>query len=78
MPDPTRLTISSVLSNIRAHVDVADELIILGQSASQDQILTPLDTEPAIDAELYSFLAGEQRESFLAQCHYESETPAAH
>ncbi|PTB47190.1 hypothetical protein M441DRAFT_64426 [Trichoderma asperellum CBS 433.97] len=37
VPDPTRLTISSVLSNIRAHVDVADELIILGQSASQDQ-----------------------------------------
>lgn len=42
------------------------------------QIFTSLDTEPAINAELYSFLAGEQRESFLARCRYESETPAAH
>lgn len=42
------------------------------------QIFASLDTEPAIDAELYSFLAGEQRESFLARCRYDSETPAAH
>lgn len=46
MPDPTRLTISSVLSNIRAHVDVADELIILGQSASQDQVSEQQNQNP--------------------------------